>query len=166
MKLKAAQSCPTLRPLGLRPAKFLCPWVSPGKNTAVGGRSLLQGIFPTHRLNPGLPHCRRNPYPLSYQGGPLTTRRPNNFRANRLHLNSSILWVEAKADRKDRATTQIQVSRFLIHQHITFSGKSTLGKGVRNKEGKLFKSHLLFSRQFLAIRGASGSVLSQLSMAL
>ena len=31
-----------------------CPWGSPGQNTGVGSRSLLQGIFPTQRLNPGL----------------------------------------------------------------------------------------------------------------
>ena len=30
---------------------------SPGQNTGVGSLSLLQGIFPTHRWNPGLPHC-------------------------------------------------------------------------------------------------------------
>ena len=35
------------------------PWNSPGQNTRVGSRSLLQGIFPTKGLNPGLPHCKR-----------------------------------------------------------------------------------------------------------
>ena len=29
-----------------------------------------QGIFPTQRLNLGLPHCRRMLYPLSHQGSP------------------------------------------------------------------------------------------------
>ena len=29
---------------------------------------LLQGIFPTQGLNPGLPHCRQTLYCLSYQG--------------------------------------------------------------------------------------------------
>ena len=38
----------------------LCsPWNSPGQNTGVSSLSLLQGIFPTQGLNPGLPHCRR-----------------------------------------------------------------------------------------------------------
>ena len=32
------QSCPTLRPHGLEPARLLCRWDSPGKNTAVGCR--------------------------------------------------------------------------------------------------------------------------------
>ena len=31
---------------------------SPSKNTGVGCHALLQGIFPTQGLNPGLPHCR------------------------------------------------------------------------------------------------------------
>ena len=31
---------------------------SPGKNTGVGCHALLQGIFSTQGLNPGLPHCR------------------------------------------------------------------------------------------------------------
>ena len=35
------------------PARLLCPWNSPGKNTAVGSHSLLQGIFPTQGLNLG-----------------------------------------------------------------------------------------------------------------
>ena len=46
------------------------PWNSPGQNTGVGSLSLLQGIFPTQRLNPGLPHCRRSFYQLSHQGNP------------------------------------------------------------------------------------------------
>ena len=47
----------------------LCsPWNSPGQNTGVGSHSLLQGIFLTQGLNPGLPHCRRILYQLSHQG--------------------------------------------------------------------------------------------------
>jgi len=36
----------------------------------MGSRSLLQGIFPTQGLNPGLPHCRQILYQLSHQGSP------------------------------------------------------------------------------------------------
>ena len=38
--------------------------------TGVGSHSLLQGIFPTQRLNPGLPHCRQILYHLSRQENP------------------------------------------------------------------------------------------------
>ena len=43
---------------------------SPGKNTEVGCRALLQGIFPTQRSNPGLPHCRWILYHMGCQGSP------------------------------------------------------------------------------------------------
>ena len=39
---------------------------SPGKKTGVGCHTLLQGVFPTQGLNPGLPHCRHILYHLSH----------------------------------------------------------------------------------------------------
>ena len=48
-----------------------CLWNSPGQNTGVGCRALLQGIFPTQGLNPGLPHCKQIFYHRSHQGSPL-----------------------------------------------------------------------------------------------
>ena len=36
----------------------------------MGCHFLLQGIFPTQGLNPGLPHCRQTLYHLSHQGSP------------------------------------------------------------------------------------------------
>ena len=42
---------------------------SPGKNTGVGFHALLQRIFPTLGLNPGLPHFRQILYRLNHQGG-------------------------------------------------------------------------------------------------
>ena len=60
---------------------FATPWTaacqaplfqgdSPGKNT--GCYALLQWIFSTQGLNPGLPHCRWILYCLSHQGSPNT----------------------------------------------------------------------------------------------
>ena len=57
--------CDSLQPHGLQG-----PWNSSGQDTRVGSCSLLQKIFPTHGLNPGLPHCRRILYQLSQQGSP------------------------------------------------------------------------------------------------
>ena len=37
----------SLRPHRPSPARLLCPWDSPGKNTGVGCHALLQGILPT-----------------------------------------------------------------------------------------------------------------------
>ena len=42
----------------------------PGKNTGVGCHFLLQGIFPTQGLNPGLLYCMQILYHLSHQGSP------------------------------------------------------------------------------------------------
>ena len=57
---EVAQSCPTLcDPVDCKPTRLLRPWDSPGKNTGVGCHFLLQGIFPTQGLNPGLPHCKQ-----------------------------------------------------------------------------------------------------------
>ena len=62
---KVAQSCPTLcDPMDCR------SWNSPGQNTGMGSLSLLQGIFPTQRLNPGLSHCG-----LSHKGSSSLSRR-------------------------------------------------------------------------------------------
>ena len=68
---------------------FVTPWTvahqaplsmdSPGKNTGVGSRSLLHGIFPIQGSNPGLPHCRRILYHLSHQGSLYSTMNPNIF---------------------------------------------------------------------------------------
>ena len=61
----------SLQPHGLQPARLLCPWGSPGKNTGVGCHSLLQGVFLTQGLNLGLLHYRQILYHLSHQGRPL-----------------------------------------------------------------------------------------------
>ena len=52
----------------LRPHRLYSPWNSPGQNTGVGSRSLLQGLFWTQGSNPGLPHCRWILYQLSHRG--------------------------------------------------------------------------------------------------
>ena len=58
----------SLRPHGLQPARLLCPWDSPGKNTGVGSHSLLQWIFLIQGSNPSLLQCRPILFCLSHQG--------------------------------------------------------------------------------------------------
>ena len=65
VKVKVAQLCPTLCN-----STDCSPWNSPGQNTGVGSLFLLQGIFPTQGLKPGLPHCRQILYQLSHKGRP------------------------------------------------------------------------------------------------
>ena len=62
-----AQSCPTLcDPMDCSPPGSSIHEDSPGKNTRVGCHALLQGIFPTQGLNPGLLHCRQVLYHLCH----------------------------------------------------------------------------------------------------
>ena len=51
LAVAAALDSNSLRSHGLQPARLLCPWNSPGKNTAVGCHVLLQGIYLTQGLN-------------------------------------------------------------------------------------------------------------------
>ena len=63
----------SLQPRRLRPARLLCPWNLPGKNTGVGCHFLLQSIFQTQGSNLCLPHLlhwQADPLPLSYLGSP------------------------------------------------------------------------------------------------
>ena len=60
----------SLLPYGLYPARLLCPWAFPGKNTGLGCHFLLQGIFPTQGLNLCLLHWRVDSLPLSHLGSP------------------------------------------------------------------------------------------------
>ena len=52
----------------LQPHGLYSLWKSLGQNTGVGSLSLLQGIFPTQRSNPGLPYCRWVIYQPNHQG--------------------------------------------------------------------------------------------------
>ena len=64
---KPLELCLTLRPCGLLPARLLCPWDSPGKNTGVGCHGLLQGNLP----HPGIePMSLTSP---AWTGGSFTT---------------------------------------------------------------------------------------------
>ena len=64
-EVKVTRSCLTL----CSPMDY-SPWNSPGQNTGVDSHSLLQGIFPTQGLNPGVPHCRQILCHLSHKRSP------------------------------------------------------------------------------------------------
>ena len=60
-----------LQPHGLWPARLLCPWNSPDKNTGEDSHSILQGMFLTQGSNPVLLYLRQILYHLSHQGSPI-----------------------------------------------------------------------------------------------
>ena len=87
----------SLWPHGLQPARLLCPWNSPGKNTGVGCHALFQGIFPTQGLNPCLSFLLRwqvDSLPLGhlgssrikYQGNSTFFLETKNFKLRKFNL--------------------------------------------------------------------------------
>ena len=70
-------------------ARLLCPWDSPGKKIGVGCHSLLQGIFPTQGLIPGLLHCRQILYQLSHLGS-LQLNNTEDISLDVFQINHSI----------------------------------------------------------------------------
>ena len=66
LKVKVAQSALTL----CDPMNYTVHGILPGQNTGVDSLSLLQGIFLTQGLDPGLRHCRWSLYWLSHKGNP------------------------------------------------------------------------------------------------
>ena len=70
----------SVQPYGQQPTRLLHPQDSLGKNIGVGCQLLLQEIFLTHGLNPGLQHCRQTLYCPSHQGSPyMPDYKPNKL---------------------------------------------------------------------------------------
>ena len=87
VKVKFAQSCLTLQPQGL-----CSPWDSPGQNTGVGSCSLLQGIFPTQGLNPGLPTLQADSLPAEPPGKPKNTAVDSLSLLQEIFLTQELNW--------------------------------------------------------------------------
>ena len=78
---------------GLQPARLLCPWDSPGKNTGVGSYSLLEGIFLIQRSNMDLLHCKTILYHLNHQGSPKCRHNSHYFSHCSLPTDLSIWYM-------------------------------------------------------------------------
>ena len=94
----------SFQPHRLQPARLLCPWNSPGKNTGVGCHFLLQGIFLTlHQSNPSLTtsyhppkkrhiHQQSLPIALQPQRPALATNALLSISIDFLTVDSSCKW--------------------------------------------------------------------------
>ena len=76
--LSVSCSVDSLQPRGLQRARLLCPWDSPGKNTAVGCHALLQRIFLTQESNPGSPALQADSLPSQPPRKPQYLRGTSN----------------------------------------------------------------------------------------
>ena len=84
-EVKWSESCSVMSD-SLQHIWLYCPWDSPGQNTRMGSLSLLQGIFLTQGLSPGLPHCRWILYQLSHKGSPMYPEKNHNSKRH-MHPN-------------------------------------------------------------------------------
>ena len=62
--------------------RLLRPWHFPGKSTGVGCHFLLQEIFPTQGMNPGLPSCRKMLLPSEPLGKSVYVNHPKTNQPN------------------------------------------------------------------------------------
>ena len=83
-----------LQPHGLEPARLLCPWDFPDKNTGVGCHFLFQGIFPTQGSNPRLLcllHWQAVSLPLSHLGSPCEKCKLQTIQFSSVHFSRSVV---------------------------------------------------------------------------
>ena len=96
VQVRSGSGCRSDPSDSLRPHGSLCPWNSLGKNTEVGYQSLLQGIFPTQGLNPGLLHCRQILHCRFFTIWAISRLpRPQDSRSPRLSLELGLAQVPA-----------------------------------------------------------------------
>ena len=130
-QIQRPQSCPTLcDSIDCNPPHSSVHGESPGRNTGVGCHPLLQRIFPTQGLNPGLLHCRQVLYHLSHQGSP-TKNYAEVFDCRELvsltpHCQGSTIFVTAalyfqvlkSVSVEDLPEKKNQLKNYTIYIHI------------------------------------------------
>ena len=84
-----ARLCPTLQPRGLQPAKLLCLWDFPGKNTGMGCHFLLQGNFLTQGWNLHLLHWQKILFNIEAPGKPQNASTHTAFLHAYIELSCS-----------------------------------------------------------------------------
>ena len=141
-----AQSCLTLwNPMDCSPPGSSAHGDSPGQNTGAGSPFLLQGIFPTQGLNPGLPNFRRILYHLSHQGSPRTlewvanpfsrvSSWPRNQTGGLLHCRWILYQLSYQGSNKF-----IKINSVLLTSEVP-----TKGKKFTNQHVKKASQHILW----------------------
>ena len=121
--------CDSLQPRGLYSTRLVSLWNSPGRNNAVHGQSLFQGIFLTQGLNLGLMHCRQMVYHLSHQV------RCKTCYCSRIYV-IYIIYI-------------CNFSNVLFFLLIQFTMNVAINKNLLKKDIKLFYYKYIFQFYFL-----------------
>ena len=130
----------SLRPYGLQPPGSSVRGDSPGRKTGVGSCFLLQEIFPTQGLNPGLLQCRQILYQLSHQGSPriLEWRAYPFSRASSWPRNQTGVSCIAGRFFTVWATREAQTPRYLMAKKTTKKKKNTQPTNKHTVPGVLY----------------------------
>ena len=126
---------------------MLCPWDFPGKNTRVGGRFLLQGIFLTQGWNPHLLHWQAGSLPLSHQEHPNKESLFQKFYCNRGNATSFGSTGISVSNRKKNT--------FLVHRGVR-GLERTFKKQWGNLGGKSRRQHWTQTGGKPKVRGLRG----------
>ena len=119
---------------------LLRPWGFPGKNTGVGCRFLLQGIFLTQGLNLGLPHCRQTLCHLSHDIG---QRVGGRGRWNEL---------ESRVDICTLSCVKQPVGSAVSHRQLSSGRHNDLGDAMRG-EGMFKRERICVYSWFALLYG-------------
>ena len=156
-----------MQPHGLQPTRLLCPWNSLGQDTGVGSLSLFQGIFPTHRLNLDLLHCRQILYQLSHKRSPriaypflqgiFSTQESNQGLLHCRQILYQISYPFSRGSSQPRNRTRVSciAGRFFT--------KSAIREALRGRYNSC-KAPTLEERQPTPISPAGGKVVTEASL--
>ena len=101
----SCELCPTLcDPMDCSPPGSSVHGDSPGKNTGVGSRALLQGIFPTQRSNLCLLLWQGNSLPLNHLGSPYMHIHTNKYVCVGIYTELAMLGISNCLKKKKTET--------------------------------------------------------------
>ena len=134
---------------GLQPARLLCPWNSPGKDTGVGCHSLLR-IFPTQGPNLGLLHCRWILYCLSHQealhrpGANVPTPHMVPIKSHISHALRHPTPTQSLFRLRGLAVLKLAGQWLAINRILTFHTKLNIKPEIISKDGEENLNKLVF----------------------
>ena len=85
---------------------------------------LLQGIFPTHGLNPGLPLCRQTLYHLSHQGSPAGGDCSHEIKGHLLFRRKAMTNIDSILKSRDiTLSTKVHLVKAIIFPVVMYGCK-------------------------------------------
>ena len=130
----------SLGPHGLQPARPLCSWDFPGKNTGVGCHFLIHGIFPTQGSNMcllRLLYWQEDSLPLHYLGSPTIDIRDYN-KARRVEMIQLSTRIDKLSDETKMGAQKKAISeRKLIYKSCVTNKQERMNSNKQHYQNYL-----------------------------